>query len=212
VIGVAQTALMLSIDEPPTPRLYVSLENPPAKLYFGRDIVVRADARHLPAVMTGIRELLRHEFPGGVPRISTMSQTMEPEYRPWDLGAKLFTLFGVLALIVASVGVFSTVSYAVSRRVHEFGVRIALGARAADVVRQVLSEGLKTVIAGVAVGLLLSLAAGKLVASLLYGIKPSDPASMVIVAGMLIAIALVAALMPAWKAARSDPVSALRAD
>src|SRR5262249_27898021 len=109
-------------------------------------------------------------------------------------------------------GVFSTVSYAVSRRMHEFGVRIALGARGADVVRQVLSEGLKTVIAGVVVGLLLALAAGKLVASLLYGIKPSDPSSMAIVTGTLIVIALAAALIPAWKAARSDPVSALRAD
>ncbi len=212
VIGVAQTAMLLSIDEVATPRFYVSLDNPPAKLYTGRDLIVRGDARRLPAVMTAIRELLRAEFPGSRPRLSTMSQTMEPEYRPWDLGAKLFTLFGVLALLVASIGVFSTVSYAVSRRTHEFGVRIALGARSADVVRQVLNEGLKTVITGVVVGLLLTLAAGRLVASLLYGIKPSDPASMAIVAGTLIAIASAAALIPAWRAARSDPVSALRAD
>ena len=212
VIGVAQTALMLSIDEPPTPRLYVSVDNPPAKIYTGRELVIRGDARRLPAAMKSVREILRAEFPGSIPRISTMSQTMEPEYRPWDLGAKLFTLFGVLALVVASIGVFSTVSYAVSRRMHEFGVRIALGARGTDVVQLVLSEGLKTVIAGVVAGVLLALAAGKLVASLLYGIKPSDPASMAIVAATLIAIAMAAALIPAWKAARSDPVSALRAD
>lgn len=212
VIGVAQTAMLLSIDEPPTPRFYFSLDNPPAGLYSWRDLIIRGDTRRLPAAMTAVRELLRAEFPGSIPRLSTMSQAMEPEYRPWELGAKLFTLFGVLALIVAAIGVFSTVSYSVSRRMHEFGVRIALGARAADVVRQVLSDGLKTVIAGVVVGVLLALATGKLVASLLYGIKPSDPASMVIVAGVLVAIALAAALIPAWKAARSDPVSALRAD
>jgi putative ABC transport system permease protein len=212
VIGVAQTAMLLSIDEPPTPRFYVSLDNPPSKRYTARDLIIRGDARRLPAVMTAIRALLRTEFPGAIPRLSTMSQTMEPEYRPWDLGAKLFTLFGVLALIVASIGVFSSVSYAVSRRMHEFGVRIALGASGADVVRHVLGEGLKTVVAGIVAGLMLTLAAGKLVGALLYGIRPSDPSSMAIVAVVLLAIALVAALVPAWRAARSDPVSALRSD
>ena len=212
VIGVAQTAMMLSIDETPTPRFYVSLDNLPCQALYGSGSHHSRSARRLPAVMTAIRELLRAEFPGSIPRISTMSQTMEPEYRPWELGAKLFTLFGVLALVVASIGVFSTVSYAVSRRMHEFGIRVALGARGVDVVAQVLTEGLKTVVAGVVAGLVLTLAAGKLVAALLYGIKPSDPASMAIVAGTLIAIALAAALIPAWRAARSDPVTALRAD
>jgi putative ABC transport system permease protein len=141
-----------------------------------------------------------------------MSQVMEPSYRPWDLGAKLFTLFGVLALVVASIGVYSTVSYAVSRRTHEFGVRIALGARAADVVGQVLGEGLRMVLGGILAGLALSLAAGKLVSSLLYGIKPSDPGAMVMVAAVLVTIAIVAAFVPARRAAAADPILALRAE
>jgi putative ABC transport system permease protein len=213
VIGVAQTATMLSIDEKPTPRLYVPVDNlPVSRFYQWRDLVIRADARRLPGVMGAVREMLRREFPGAIPVITTMSQVMEPEYRPWDLGAKLFTLFGVLALVVASIGVFSTVSYAVSRRMHEFGVRIALGARAADVLRQVLGDGLRVVLIGVTTGLALALAGGKLVSSLLYGIQPNDPASMAVVSAVLVMIALVAALVPAWRAAGADPVSALRAE
>jgi len=212
VIGVVQTAMMLSIDEKPTPRFYVSLDNLSFRLYPWRDLVVRADPRQLPGVMTAVRELLRTEFPGSIPQITTMSQAMEPEYRPWDLGAKLFTLFGVLALLVASIGVYSTVSYAVSQRTHEFGIRIALGAGAADVLAHVLGEGLRTVVAGVIAGIVLALAAGKLVSSLLYGITPSDPAAMATVAIVLVTVALIAAFVPARRAAGADPVSALRAD
>ena len=127
-------------------------------------------------------------------------------------GATLFTLFGVLALIVAGLGIYSTVSYAVSQRTHEFGVRVALGARAVDVLRQVLAEGLRTVAIGVVIGILMALAAGRLVESLLYGITASDPSAMAIVAVVLLVIAALAALMPAWRAAKADPVAALRAD
>ena len=162
--------------------------------------------------MAAVRDLLRAEFPGSIPEITTMSQAMEPDYRPWELGAKLFTLFGVLALIVAAIGVYSTVSYAVSRRTQEFGMRIALGARTADVLRQVVGEGMRTVVLGVLVGVALALAAGKLVASLLYGIKPNDPVAIVVVATVLLAIAIVASLVPALRATRADPVTALRAD
>jgi predicted permease len=213
VIGVVQTATLLSIDEKPTPRLYIPVDNLPVKrIYPGRELVIRAQARHLPAVISAVRELLRAEFPGSIPKITTMSQVMEPSYRPWDLGAKLFTLFGVLALVVASIGVYSTVSYAVSRRTHEFGVRIALGAQAADVAGQVLGEALRTVIAGIVTGLALSLIAGKFVASLLYGIKPNDPGAMSLVTTVLVAIAVVAALVPARRAAAADPISALRTE
>lgn len=212
IIGVVQTAMMLSVDEPATPRFYVSVDNLPLSMYIGRDLVVRAEPRRLPQVMTAVRDLLRMEFPGSIPQITMMSQAMEPDYRPWELGAKLFTLFGVLALIVAAIGVYSTVSYAVSRRTQEFGIRIALGAQTADVLRQVLGEGMRTVVLGVLAGVGLALAAGKLVASLLYGIKPNDPVAMVVVAAMLLAIAIVASLVPALRATRADPVSALRAD
>jgi ABC-type antimicrobial peptide transport system permease subunit len=139
-----------------------------------------------------------------------MSERLEPEYRPWRLGATLFTAFGFLALLVAIVGIYSTVSYGVSQRTHEFGVRIALGARIRDVLRQVMGEGVRIVAIGIALGIALALTAGRLVSSLLYGVEPSDPAVLLLVTASLLLVAMLAALLPAWRAARVDPVTALR--
>ena len=212
VIGIAQTALLNSLDEKPSPHFYVSLDHPPIKTWGASDIIVRATPERLADVETSVDRILRAEFPGAVPRLKTMVQTMEPQYRPWKLGATLFTLFGGLALIVAAIGIYSSVSYAVTQRSHEFGVRVALGARSADVLREVLSEGLRTVVLGVAIGVIMALAAGRLVASLLYGIAPNDPQAMVIVTVTLLSIAFVAALLPAWRATKADPMTALNAE
>jgi putative ABC transport system permease protein len=212
VIGVAQTALLSEIGEKPRPHFYVSLDRPALRTWGASDVIVRADPARLTAIQKALGELLRAEFPGGIPVLTSMATAMEPEYRPWQLGATLFTLFGGLALLVAAIGIYSTVAYAVTQRTHEFGVRMALGARAADVVRLVLGGGLRTVASGVIIGILMTMAAGRFVASLLYGIAPNDPAAMIAVAVLLIVIASLAALVPAWRAARADPVAALRAD
>lgn len=212
VIGVAQTALLSSLNEKPSAHFYVSLDHPPIKTWGASDIIIRSSPARLAAVQKSVDALIRNEFPGAIPKLTTMAKTMEPEYRPWQLGATLFTLFGLLALVVAGIGIYSTVSYAVSQRTHEFGVRVALGARAVDVLRQVLGEGLRTVTIGVVIGILMTLAAGRLVASLLYGIAPNDPLAMGVVTVVLLVIAALAALVPAWRAAKADPVTALRAD
>jgi ABC-type antimicrobial peptide transport system permease subunit len=124
----------------------------------------------------------------------------------------LFSSFGLLALLVAIVGIYSTTSYNVQQRTHEFGVRIALGAKFGDVVRLVIGEGVRVVALGILCGVGLALIAGRLVASLLYGVKPSDPATAIVIALALLLVAIFAALAPAWRAARVDPVTALRAD
>jgi ABC-type antimicrobial peptide transport system permease subunit len=137
---------------------------------------------------------------------------VDQQLRPWRLGAALFTVFGALALAVAAVGVYSVIAYSVSQRTHEMGVRIALGARAADVLRLVVREGARVLLIGIALGVGTALAAGKLIASLLYGVTPRDPVVMVFAALVLIAVGVVASLVPAWRAARADPLVALRAD
>ena len=116
----------------------------------------------------------------------------------------------MLALVVAAFGVYSTVSYDVSQRTHEFGVRAALGAQMADIVRHVLRDGLKTVLVGLVAGVMLAMGAGRVVASLLYGVPPRDPLALTVVAGALMAVAVGAALVPAWRASRADPLLALR--
>jgi putative ABC transport system permease protein len=97
----------------------------------------------------------------------------------------------------------------VSQRTHEFGVRVALGAQFGDIMRHVLGDGLRMVAVGVAVGVVLSLLSGQLVAALLYGITPRDPGALSAVATTLLAIAAAAALVPAWRASRVDPLTAL---
>ncbi len=141
-----------------------------------------------------------------------MTDHLAPQYRQWRLGAGLFTALGLLALVVAAFGIYSALAYAFSQRTHEIGVRMALGARAADVLEMVLAEGLRLVVIGVVVGCALALAAGRLVASLLYDTSPHDPLVMAAVALVLLATAAAAALLPAWRAARVDPVGALRSE
>ncbi len=211
IVGVVQTAILNAVREDPTPHMYLQLDHMPSSNGWAT-VILRVDPRRTTGVLAEMRTMLRTEFPNVYSRSTTMAATMEPEYRPWRLGATLFTLFGLLALVVAGVGVYSSVSYGVSQRTHEFGVRAALGATTQNVLGQVLREALRTVSVGVAAGVALALAAGRLVASLLYGIKASDPGAMTAAAMTLLLIAAIASLVPAWRAANADPVEALRSE
>jgi ABC-type antimicrobial peptide transport system permease subunit len=170
------------------------------------------DPKRLTSGVALVRDMLRAEFRGAKVTTTTMAAAMEPEYRPWQLGARLFTLFGVLAALVAAIGVYSSVSYAVSQRTHEFGVRVALGASSGRIVREVVGDGVRTVALGAVAGVLLAMASGRIIASLLYGVSPSSPTAMMLAASVLLILAAVASLAPAWRAGRADPVTALRSD
>ncbi|HSQ31383.1 MAG TPA: ABC transporter permease [Gemmatimonadaceae bacterium] len=212
VIGVAEDAHRRGVIEKPHSHYFVPLAHPAAKGMGGYSMVIRADPARMGGVVVATQRILRSAFPAGVPRVNLVQDAISPAYRPYRLGATLFSAFGILALLVATVGVYSTVSYTVTQRMHEFGVRIALGARLTDVVRAVLLRALGPVVAGVAVGLGIAFATSKLVASLLYQVSPSDAFVMVSVPLILVATAVAAATIPARRAARVDPVEALRAD
>lgn len=213
VIGVVETTLFDRLLEEPQPQFYLPLDRPPAEAgsWFS-SLVVRARPGAREGASGEVLRAMRETFPGGRPSVSTMAQDLEPQYRPWRLGATLFTAFGLLALVVVAVGMYSTVAYTVAQRTQEFGVRSALGADTPDILRHVIGGSLRTAAIGVAAGLALALAGGRFVAALLYGIAPSDPGVMTGVAAVLLLIATAAALGPAWRAARVDPVSALRAE
>jgi predicted permease len=214
VIGIVENAREQRVIEEPQPMYYLPVDHlpPVAKGWSASYIAINADPARIASVTASVRSLLRAEFPGGIPSIVRLSDYLEPQYRPWRLGATLFTVFGVLALVVAVVGIYSTTAYGVQQRLHEFGVRIALGAQVVDVVRHVIGEGLRVVVVGVASGIALALAAGRFVATLLYGVRPGDPAVELLVAIILVAVGVLAALLPAWRAARVDPASTLRAE
>lgn len=212
VIGVTQNAMVSALRERPEPFLYVSALNPPSVRDLVTDIVVRVPPERATLALATIHDILSAEFPGASVNTSRMTETMEPEYRPWRLGSTLFALFGFLAVLVAAIGVYSAVSYSVTQRTHEFGVRLALGATTRMITAFVTGQGLRVVAAGVAAGIGLALVLGRSVAALLYDVDPVNPLALATGAGVLLVVSVVAALVPAWRAGRADPAAALRAD
>ena len=144
--------------------------------------------------------------------IQPLNRRLDPQLRPWRLGASMFTAFGALALGLAAVGLYGLLSYSVARRAHEIGIRKALGAPAAGVVRMVIRGGLGMTVPGVIIGVAIALAAGRFIASQLYGVSPRDPTVVILCAAVLVAVAIVACLAPARRATKVDPMVTLRTE
>jgi predicted permease len=144
--------------------------------------------------------------------VTTQSRQVEQRFAQERLFANAYTLFGALALTLACIGLFGLMSYGVSRRTNEIGIRLALGAGRPRVIRMVLGESLVLVGAGIGVGLAAAFAAGRFVASVLFGLAPTDPATMAVTIVLIVAVGVLAAYAPARRAARVDPMVALRAD
>ncbi len=122
----------------------------------------------------------------------------------------MLSLAGGMALLLGLVGLYAAISYSVSQRTHEIGIRTALGARPGDILRLVVDQGLKMVVIGVAIGIAVALALTRFLSSLLYGIRPTDPVTFIAVSLVLMGVALLACYVPARRAAKVDPMIALR--
>ena len=128
------------------------------------------------------------------------------------LTAQLSMLFSALALVLASIGLYGVLSYNVGRRVSEIGVRLALGARRSGIVGLVVREALMVTVTGLAVGLAAAIAATRLIETMLFGLTPRDPLTFIGAAAVLLVVAALAAAAPAWRASRTDPLTALRTE
>jgi predicted permease len=135
-----------------------------------------------------------------------------PQLWSWQLGAMAFTAFGALALLIAATGIFAVLSYSVSQRTKEVGLRVALGAQQGDVVRLVVGQGVRAALAGVAIGCVGGWALAHAMSGLLYKVAPTDAATLIMAPLVLLAVATLAAYLPARRAARVDPMVALRAE
>lgn len=142
--------------------------------------------------------------------ILTMEDLVATSLSPQRFNMLLLGSFAGLALLLASIGIYSVLSYSVRQRVQEIGIRLALGASISDVLRLVVLQGMKPALLGMALGAAGALALGRLVSSMVYGVKTSDPLTFLAVAGLLAAIALLASIIPAYRAAKVDPLVALR--
>jgi len=164
-------------------------------------------------VREAVRRRLQREMPGASYIVATpFSDIIGSRTRSWELGATMFVAFGALALALAAIGLYSVIAYNVAQRTHELGVRVALGAQARDVVRLVVTDGLRLAAAGVAIGAVIAFAASKWVKPLLFDVSPRDPWVFGLVVAMLVAVAVAASWVPARRASRVDPNVALRAD
>jgi ABC-type antimicrobial peptide transport system permease subunit len=171
---------------------------------------IRGDA---PAAVTTVRRAVTEL--GGPVRyvdVSLLEDRIRPQMRSWTLGAAMFTTFGLLALVVAAIGLYSVLAYGVAERMHELGVRAALGASRRRLVALVLRRGVQLVLAGVIIGVAIALAAAPKIQPLLFDTSPRDPLVLVSVAAVLLLVALLASVGPAWRATRVDPQQALRAE
>jgi len=128
------------------------------------------------------------------------------------LGAIMLGIFGTLALVLSTMGIYSVVAYSVSQRTRELGIRTALGAAGRDILRLVLGEGLRLTAIGIVAGCILAFGVGKLLSSQLVGVSAADPVTFVGIGALLAAVALFATLLPARRAARVDPMVALRSE
>jgi hypothetical protein len=211
VIGIAEDAAHQSITDEQRFMYYVNAEQlePP----FGSMILVRMKTLNVAADVERVRRATQAVMPGmGFVVVSRLQEVVDDERRSWRLGATLFVAFGGLALVVAAVGLYGVIGYNVAQRMHELGVRIALGARSSAILRLVLSQALAFAAAGVAIGLMLALVASRWIAPLLYKESPRDPWTYATVAFAMAIVAIAASALPAIRALRADPNRALRAE
>ena len=165
------------------------------------------------ALAPAVRRAVHALDPGlAVYDVRTMGEWMRSRTAVRRFSLVLLGAFAAVAVLVAAVGLYGVIAYGVSRRGQEIGIRMALGARPADVVRMVVGQGAALAAAGVAVGVAAALAGSRLIAGLLFGVRATDPAVLGGVAALLVAVAVLASLIPARRAARVDPASALRSD
>jgi putative ABC transport system permease protein len=208
IVGIVGDVCYYGLDVPPRPTVYVNLfQRPPAAMTV--TMLSDADTQLVTSAARGILQELNSEIPL---RFRTFSQVYSA-----SLGSRRFNLilvgfFGIAALLLATAGVFGVMAYSVSRRTHEIGIRMALGAGSRDVLRMILGQGLRTTLAGVAIGLAGSLALTHTMESLLFGVTATDPLTFAGVILLLLAAALLACYIPARRATRVDPMVALRSE
>jgi predicted permease len=209
VVGVIGNGKYASLQEPPTGFGYVPYEpqfGMPTLLY------IRARTTTASALRAATQELAKLDPNVAFERPRLLADDVQKFLQQPQLGARLISAFGLVGVVLAMTGLYAVLAFGVAQRMREFGVRLALGARGADIVRLVLSRGLALVAAGLVIGLAGAIVAGRVVSRFLYGIGAFDPATLVAVPLLVVLVSVGASLMPARRGAAADPMTSLRAE
>jgi putative ABC transport system permease protein len=214
VVGVIGDVHHFGVGTPPVPEIYVPYTRNP----WSHMVVVARARTDAAALIPGLRRAILSVDPSNVLTGGTMGGfAMIDDIREGGVSGQRFDMlllggFALCALLLSAVGIYGLMAYSVARRTREMGIRMALGARTADVLRLILKSGAQLIVLGVVAGLVGAVALTRLVASMLFGVGATDVPTFVVMTGVLGCVALVACFVPAWRASRVDPVVALRSE
>lgn len=209
IVGVVGDVKHSALDEEANPQIYRSL----AQLQFpatSMSLAVRTSGNPMQMLAAVRGQVWAVDKNQPVTNIETMERLMDKSVAPRRFNLLLLGVFALVGLALASVGLYGVMSYTVTQRTREIGVRMALGAQASDVLRLVIGEGIKLALIGVLLGLGGALALTRLLTTLLFGVSATDPLTFVVIAAVLITVALLACWLPARRATQVDPLLALR--
>jgi putative ABC transport system permease protein len=209
IVGVVGSTPDEGLGVEPRPSMFYPQHNEGAT---SGGLVIRAQRNVAALTLPAIRIVKRLAPMGTIDKVMTVSELKDESVAPRRLNAALISLFGLLALVIAAVGIAGVLAFAVSMRTNEIGIRMSLGADAARVQRMILTEGGTLVVAGLVVGIGVSLGASNAIRGLLFGVAPYDPATFSVVAVLMAAIGVAACWVPAARAARIDPAVTMRAE
>ena len=210
IVGVVADVRRNGLDADVQPELYLShLQYPERRM----NVVIRTDTPDAAQLTAAVRAEIKAFDPDQIIwRTQTLEQLVGTSVAPRRFNMLVLGIFAGVALVLAAVGLYGVMSYSVSWRTHEIGVRMALGAKRADVLRLVVRQGMTMTLIGVAIGLAGAIALSRLMTSMLYGVSTTDPLTFTGVSVVLLAVALLACLLPARRATRVDPIVALRSE
>jgi predicted permease len=206
VVGIVGDVRDYGLEVPPRPTVYVDLFQRPRPA-ITLTLLSDAPTQLVTSAARGILQDLNPEIP---PQFRTFSQVYSASLGSRKFNLILITFFGIVALLLATAGVFGVMAYSVSRRTREIGVRVALGACPRDVLTMILGQGMRTIAIGLAIGIACSLVLARAIGSMLFGVTASDPLTFAAVIFLLVAAALAACYIPARRASNVDPMVALR--
>jgi len=210
VVGIVEEARRYDLKEDPAMQYYIPFGQ--ERGFGGSVLMIRPRGTPKAFAATAIKAVEATD--ASIDRVTAwpMREMIDPLLRPWKLGATVFALGGVLALIVAALGLYSVMSYSVAQRTHEMGVRIALGARTRTIVGMIVRQGMAMAAGGIGAGIMVAIAAGSRLQALLFDTSPHDVTIIGTAAFVLLAAAMAASLWPALRAGRVDPMRALKTD
>lgn len=210
IVGVAGDVRQMALDEPARSEMYFPMWQSAANWMIPRDLVIRTSGDPA-AMMPAVREVVRSVAPNQpIAEVQTLDDLLDKQLSQRRVQSTLLGAFAVLALVLACVGIYGVLSYFVVQRTQEIGVRLALGADSLRIFGDVARGGMMLTGIGIVIGGAGALAASRALGGLLYGIAPTDPLTFCAAAGVFVVVALAACAIPAHRAAKLDPIRALR--